>query len=182
MKTRILLLLLFVSSFTFAQVPNDEVLHYPFTSGSLVNKANPGIGDLSQYGAATTFVSDHYETSGNAIELNGDQFNAGTTVSSINSELTISFWMKPTSITTSWERIIQIYGGGKGFRLEQKSGNVIGWSGYASSYVGGSSGRSTAITSLYNNAWHHVVVKTYRNTGDNYRVYFDMYIGSRNFQ
>ncbi|MFY9241645.1 MAG: T9SS type A sorting domain-containing protein [Polaribacter sp.] len=182
MKTRILLMLLFVSSFAFAQVPSDEVRHYSFTGGSLVNTANPGTGDLTQSGSAATFVADHYGSAGNAIELNGDQFNGGS-VSSTSSSLSLSFWIKPTSITThsNWERILQIYAGSKGFRLEQKSGNLFGWSAQASTYVGGSSGRSSQLNNLYDNNWHHIVLKIYERAGYNGRMFFDVYIdGTKN--
>ncbi|QVY67210.1 LamG-like jellyroll fold domain-containing protein [Polaribacter sp. Q13] len=177
MKKKILILSLLISGFMHAQVPTDEILHYSFTGGSLTNIVSPGTGDLVQSGNAATYNQlDHYGVSyHNTLKLNGDQFTGGT-VNSSNSALTVSLWLKPTSINTNWERIFQIYGASsRGFRLEQKGGNVFGWSGYASNYVGGNNGRSATLTNLYDGNWHHIVIKLFRN-GGNYNTYFEVYI------
>ncbi|SDH05506.1 hypothetical protein [Winogradskyella thalassocola] len=47
MKTRLLFLLLFVSSYAFAQIPTDDIKRYTFRNDSIANQVSPGIGDLN---------------------------------------------------------------------------------------------------------------------------------------
>ncbi|WP_452229835.1 MULTISPECIES: LamG-like jellyroll fold domain-containing protein [unclassified Lacinutrix] len=174
MKTKLFLMLLFISSIALAQTPIDEVLHYSFTGGNLVNEANPGTGDLTQTGNAATFVADHYGTSGNAIELNGDQFTGGNVTST---HLSLSFWIKPNSVTST-ERIIQMYNGPNGLRLELAAGNRLGWVGslYNSSGAQSNDSRSTVVNNLYDGDWHHIVLRGTRHSVQDWRsihVYID---------
>ena len=89
-QTKLLVMLLFVSSLSFAQVPTDAVAKYTFNGGSLINVADAGNGDLS--GAAPTLRPDRFGGVDNAIRVNAVPRN-GYTLTGTNDEISISFWI-----------------------------------------------------------------------------------------
>ncbi len=185
MKTKILLILLLISCLAFAQAPTDEIMRYTFTGGSLINQANPGVGDLVQTGSATTFTADYEGNAGNAVQLNGDSYVGGQTASVDNRTITISFWMKSAAPTsTSNQVLLQVYGsGGRGIRIQQRlsgSNYVFGYNG-----VGGNNLNRDIVANsigLYDNQWHHIALRTseFYPSGDE-TIPVEMYIdGVRN--
>ena len=108
MKTKILLILLLVSSFAFAQIPfNGLQAMYEFTGGALTDDANGN--NFTQTGTALTTENDRLLNANNAISLNGDYLTrsdidfGGTTT---NFDLTWSFWVKTTTNTADRKTII----------------------------------------------------------------------------
>ena len=102
MRTKLFLILLFISSYTFAQFPTNGLLaEYSFTSGSLSDGANGN--NFTQQGTTLTNVNDRYQTSSNAISLNNDYLRR----TNINfTDLSYSFWIKTSTNDSNYKTII----------------------------------------------------------------------------
>jgi len=97
MKTRILLILLFISTFAFAQFPTSGlVAQYGFDNGSLADGANGN--NFTQTGTALTTVNDRFNTANNAININSDYLTASNVTT--GTQLSISFWVKTNTTGT----------------------------------------------------------------------------------
>ncbi|WP_034058859.1 choice-of-anchor Q domain-containing protein [Lacinutrix jangbogonensis] len=195
MKTRILLTLLLVSSFAFAQLPTDEIAKYSFTNGNLENQVTPGVEDLVQTGTATVNINDRFATTTNAKQLNGDYLTRGN-FNSTNSS--ISFWIKTSTNDANYRTIFDKSfrsGAGfgtfeTGFHIYQKDGQIGIQGSYVQSNAPG--GANTQNSFDYFNTelidddeWHHIVVnsrRTYPEVGNfansQYLLtyYFDIFI------
>jgi len=151
MKTKILLILLFISSYTFGQVPTGYVARYDFSQGSPTNLASPGIGDLT--GTIDQIRTDRFNEPLDAIRVNGHQLNGYTTTTS-QTDLTIAFWMKGSGPTSGYQRIFKIIdSNGNGIDMANLSGNSL----HASFRIDGNTHATSAtINGLYDGDWHHV--------------------------
>ena len=97
MKTRILLILLFISTFAFAQFPTGGlVAQYGFDNGSLADGANGN--NFTQTGTTLTTVNDRFNTANNAININSDYLTASNVTT--GTQLSISFWVKTNTTGT----------------------------------------------------------------------------------
>lgn len=97
MKTRILLILLFISTFAFAQFPTSGlVAQYGFDNGSLADGANGN--NFTQTGTTLTTVNDRFNTANNAININSDYLTASNVTT--GTQLSISFWVKTNTTGT----------------------------------------------------------------------------------
>ena len=111
MKTKIFLMLLFVSSFTFAQFPtNDLIAWYDFGNGALLADGANG-QNFTQTGTASTEVNDRFNSPPtSAIDLNGDYLTrpdiAINGSNALSFAVTYSFWLKTSTNTNDKKTII----------------------------------------------------------------------------
>lgn len=111
MKSKLFLLLLFLSSFTFAQIPTNGLQGmYEFTGGAFTDAAN-GVS-FTQTGTALTSENDRFATANNALSLNGDYLTRSDVAypgsplgANYDNNGTVSFWIKTTTNDTN-ERVI----------------------------------------------------------------------------
>lgn len=183
MKLKLLLLLLFLNAYAFAQIPNDFIMKYSFTNGSLQNEDAGTTGDFTQTGTTLITVTDRGGTPNDAIQLNQDslessQLNAET---GNISEMTISFWINPTNTAASTQKeILRMRSAlfGREFIItENKAQNQISFT---------AKGRNTSTNailsctfnqtqaSLFDNNWHHIVYRAYLFNAQN--LTFQLYI------
>ncbi|MCH7525473.1 MAG: LamG domain-containing protein [Bacteroidetes bacterium] len=109
MKTKLLLLLLLVSSIAFAQFPTNGLIgEYSFTGGSLADGANGD--DFTQTGTALTTLDDRFTSANDAINLGGDYLTRTDinypTVGIDRDSGTVSFWIKTTTNSSDIKTII----------------------------------------------------------------------------
>jgi len=107
MKTKLLLLLLFISSITLAQVPTTGLVgYYDFTNGGLLDQANGN--NFTQTGTALTTVNDRLATANNAVQLNGDYLTrTDISISGTHTfAISYSFWVNTTTNNSNLETII----------------------------------------------------------------------------
>ncbi|AUC83473.1 choice-of-anchor Q domain-containing protein [Lacinutrix sp. Bg11-31] len=195
MKNKLLLILLLISSFSFAQLPTDEISRYLFTSGSLINEINPGVEDLVRAGTAGVSSVDRLLTAGDSQLLNGDYLTRGN-YNSTNSSL--SFWVKTTTNDavkrTVFDKSVRTGSGfgtfETGFFIHLQDGKIgIDGSYVQSNAPGGANTQNsfsyTNTTNIDDGNWHHIVItnrRTYPEVG-NYAnahylltYYFNIYI------
>lgn len=168
-QTRLLLMLFFVSSFAFAQVPTDAIANYTFTSGSLTNVANPGNGDLS--GAAPTLRPDRFGIADNAIRANAVSRN-GYQFTGTNNEVSVSFWMQGSAPASGDQRVIDIFDAtGDGLSIRTSPSNTL----VARFKNGGDDSQgSQSGLSVFDGVWHHVAFTIKKTaTGYDNSVYID---------
>ena len=97
MKTRLFLMLLFVSSFAFAQFPTSGlVAQYGFDNGSLADGASGN--NFTQIGTTLSNTNDRFNTSNNAININSDYLTASNVTT--GTKLSVSFWVKTSTTGT----------------------------------------------------------------------------------
>lgn len=177
MKTKLLFTFLFITTITLAQIPTTNLIkEYSFTNASLQNTASSG-GSLTPTGNARIVINDNVNQP-NAIELNGDTFNAGTRGSGNTKVLTLSFWIKTNSNETAIRNITRQYISGTflnngvqqttsyGWTVDLQNGKIRFLNKFLNSTTGTpTSGlmafRTTLIQSAYiaDNNWHHIVIK-----------------------
>jgi hypothetical protein len=190
MKTKLLLILLFVSSFMFAQVPTDAHKQYLFTGGSLVNAGTGGGGynfTTDVYVNPQTGVADRDGVASNALSLNGTRLNGGdisaTNAQAQNQEIAYSFWIKTGTvyladllnqwrIATNQGVNIQVKANGKlSCYTKYRSHGGFGYN--------NSSNYDSTVT-INDNQWHHVVYQVYRkenpSNSNEYRYETQLYI------
>ena len=158
MKTRLLLILLFITSFTFAQIPTtDLVAAYLFTNGSIINNANPGTNDLVQAGTTSSFVNDPLDQAGDAIQFNTDTFNGDSR--GARYDVSVSFWIKTGVNDANVRTIIEQYGasgfGPYGWNVQLVDGKIRLRSKFTN---GGTDFKEVILESqvIADNAWHHI--------------------------
>ncbi|MBU2922930.1 T9SS type A sorting domain-containing protein [Winogradskyella psychrotolerans] len=160
-KTRLLLILLFVSSLSFAQVPTDAVAKYTFNGGSLINVADAGNGDLS--GAAPTLRPDRFGGVDNAIRANAVTRN-GYTLTGYNDEISISFWIAGSAPTGTAQEIFDIResnGSGDGISMTTTTSNTL-----VANFINGNTSHQSSqsnFSSVFEGGWHHIVFTTKRD-------------------
>ncbi|WP_418638288.1 LamG-like jellyroll fold domain-containing protein [Winogradskyella sp.] len=159
-QTKLLFVLLFVSSLSFAQVPTDAVAKYTFNGGSLINVADAGNGDLS--GAAPTLRPDRFGGTDNAIRANAVTRN-GYTLTGYNDEISISFWVQGSAPTTQAQVIFDIReanGTGDGMFMINSTSNTL-----VAKFVNGNTTHesSQSNSSIFDGGWHHIVYTTKRD-------------------
>lgn len=173
MKTRLFLLLLFISSISYSQIPTTSwYANYDFTNGVLTDVVNGAT--FTQTGTALTNVNDRFANTNNAVSLNGDYLtrsnvdypnhvNFGSPYGQYG---TVSFWIK-TNTDDSNERII----------IDDSNRSTIGsttWTGYYIFLKDGKIGVSTRVRYagslgyqeatkivtpyVSNGDWHHVAM------------------------
>ena len=177
MKTKLLYLLLFICSYSYAQIPtNGLVAQYEFTNGALTDAVNTVT--FTPSGNALTKVDDRYAVANNGLGLNGNYLtrsdvnypNHSTFGSPYGQNGTVSFWIK-TSTNNADEKII-IDDSNRaalasttwtGYYIFLKNGNIgvttrvqynqtsIGTNGYKSA-------TKIATPFVSDGAWHHVVM------------------------
>ena len=104
MKTKLISLLLLFCSIMYAQIPtNGLIAQYEFnTSNVVLDQVNAD--NLTQTGSASISSTDRFGIA-NALNLNGDVLYR-TDMPTIPDDLTLNFWIKTTSSSTSGEIII----------------------------------------------------------------------------
>jgi hypothetical protein len=184
MKIKLWLGLVLVSNLMLSQVPSDYIMKYSFTNGSLQNEDAGTTGDFTQTGTTLTAVIDRGGTPNDAIQLNQDVLESSqlSNETANIAEMTMSFWINPTTATTNTQREIlrmpSAFFGREFWIREDKSQNELSF--YAS-------GRNTNTNanlvctlnvtdaSLFDNNWHHVVYRAYLFNPQNltFQVYID---------
>lgn len=97
MKTKLLYVLLFICSYSYAQFPtNGLVAQYGFDNGSLADGANGN--NFTQTGTSLTTVNDRFNTANNAININSDYLTAPNVTT--GTKLSVSFWVKTNTTGT----------------------------------------------------------------------------------
>jgi len=171
MKTKLLLMLLFVNGLVIAQIPTTGLVgYYDFTNGSLVDGANGN--NFTKTGTASVNVNDRFNVANNAIDLNTDYL---TRPDLSVTDLSLSFWIKTSTNDANVRTIIDDSNRTSdafahleyGVYVYLRNGNV-GVSGkfsYTNSFNQISNAtfgfQSTAFIADGN--WHHVVVTVNQN-------------------
>ncbi|WP_299159012.1 choice-of-anchor Q domain-containing protein [uncultured Tenacibaculum sp.] len=164
MKTKLFLIILFLTTVIYAQVPTtDLVKSYEFTNGSLVNIATPGTGDLAPTGTARTQITDFLDRSNQAYILNGDSFNAGQRGAAAlanTGDVTIGFWIKTGTINSTPQSIIKQSGvwftGIVGWDVELVNGKVRLTSNFLKNGSQPTLRREYESNVIADSKWHHV--------------------------
>ncbi len=162
MKTRLLFLLLFISSYAFAQFPSDATKHYSFTNGDITNQASSNYDLVVNTGYGTpTFVDDRFGNSNSAVDLNNGHYNMGLMPNRSGypgNQLSLSFWIKSTTDGILFHQYDNVQENGWILGL---NGNSISYkTGYfcAYGYSCGSFPDNQYISSnVLDNNWHHIV-------------------------
>ncbi|MDO5979903.1 InlB B-repeat-containing protein [Flavivirga spongiicola] len=173
MKTKLLLIALFLSVYTYGQVPTTSLIKsYTLnSSGGLVNQVTPGTGDLIPTGTARGFRGDFLDGLDGAMILNGDSFNAGSRGNSLTNreDATISFWIKTGVVNSTPQNIIQQYelsgfGGNVGWYVELVDGKIRLTSNFLKNGNQITSERTYESGMIADNKWHHVTITLERVT------------------
>jgi len=168
-QTKLLLMLLFVSSLSIAQVPTDAVASYTFTSGSLTNVVDPGNGDLS--GAAPIVRPDRFGIADNAIRANAVSRN-GYQFTGTNNDVSVSFWIQGSAPISGFQRVIDIFDtSGDGLSIRTSPSNTL-----VTRFKNGSNDSQGAQSglSIFDGVWHHVAFTIKKTaTGYDNSVYID---------
>jgi len=181
-KITLLLFSIFVSIFTYGQVPSSGLQKsYLFTGSSLQNFQNPGVNNLTPVGSASTFVTNRKGAANSAINMGGDYFSAGPfdggyqTITSDRAEFTINFWVK-TSTNDTQARLLVSHGDNatRGYKAYMRNGIIT----FAGSYYSNGSNSGFVATSgsvVSDGQWHFVsLVSTrvpYAPNGSTIRYY-----------
>ena len=170
MKQKILYLLLFICSISYAQIPTNGLqAMYEFTNGSLVDTANSN--NFTQTGTALTQVNDRLNNTTRAISLNGDYLTRP--FFSHNGHIAYSFWVKTTTDTFEYKTIIddsQKNGGSNNFASTQKGYSIMLYRGKVIADVRmqhrarfnniqAYSGTTATSGFIADGNWHHIVVR-----------------------
>lgn len=120
MKTRLLFLLLLISSYAFSQIPNgDEIFTYEFTNGDYSNSNGslfifPVTGNVQN-------ITDRFNVANNALNLNSDYLSRADV--SYSREMTMSYWIKTDVNDINTRRIVDDkQGNNEGFHTYIKDG------------------------------------------------------------
>ena len=151
-----LFITLIFNSVVMAQLPTNSFFEFEFTGGSLNNTSTSGAPNFS---GSITAIADRNASINDAADITGALGGASVGATNVN-EMTLSFWMKHSPISSN-ERILQIYGtAGRGFRLQMTGSQLL-----YNATVGGVNSSSisnveTATVNIDNSAWHHIVIRT----------------------
>jgi len=169
MKTKILLILLFISSYTFGQVPTDQVAKYTFNGGTLINEVDPGNGDFT--GTPPSLTTDRFGVSNNALDTNTISRN-GYTFIGITNELSVSFWLKGSAPTSGTQRVLQVFdGSGEGFHVSVRNGNNLD---FFFKNDGIDNIQSNNGLNIFNGGWHQITITIKQTaTGFDNKFYVD---------
>lgn len=173
MKTRLLLILLLVSSFTFAQIPTtDLVREYLFTNGSLADGINPGTNDFVATGTSQVLINDAINQPNNAIDINTDTYIAGHRNSS--SDVSVSFWIKTGTVDATVRSVIEQSGvsnfGPYGWKVQLVDGKIRLRSKFTN---GGTDFKEVVIETsvIADNTWHHIAFTAEKKQQPGYIAY-----------
>ena len=165
MKTKLLLLLVFVAVSTLSQnLPNGHYGIFQFTNGSLLNTSSSG-GMLS--GSIVQGEDRYYYNNRSIKRINGTGRLNGFSLGSANTnEITIGFWIKTGSLP-NLTRLIQIYGtNGDGFRFELDDTKLVLSTQFTTNSTVFPPTYSQNIN-LTNNIWRHIVLRVaYNNVNE----------------
>lgn len=164
MKTKLLYLLVLVTTISWAQGPTDYVKFYNFNNSSLENVDSPGTGDLAPNNTDYTFVSDITNSMVSALNVGTTAFDAGN-FDNIFQTYTFSFWFNSNvmSSVNSGDFIISkmnstnagSYDQGGIVILHNNSGGIrviINENG------ANNSGIAESTINISDGNWHHVIV------------------------
>ena len=178
MSKKLLYFLAFLTIGVYGQIPTDQLIkEFLFINGNLNNSSTTPIGGaLITAGSARTTINDYLNTA-SALQLNGDSFNASTRGANNSKVVSLSFWVKTNTNTTTAQSIIRQYGSGSflnngvtnttnyGWYVDLHEGKIRITTKYLDSTTGThTSGimsfRTGTVSSnvIADNNWHHVVV------------------------
>jgi hypothetical protein len=154
-----------ICSHSFGQIPTaDLIKEYFLTNGNLENNATPGVNDMSPTGSARAIISDPINTPNNALSPNGDEFscgNRGPVYGVTNGDVSVSFWIKTTTNSSTQQQIIEQQGpsgfGPYGWEVVLIDGKVRL---RASAQLNGAPISNDVIaetTPIDDDNWHHIV-------------------------
>ncbi len=174
MKKTLLIISVLISIFASGQIPTINLVgEYKFTNGSLDDTG--GTNHFTQTGTASTTSPDRLLTAANSRSINGDHFTGANIPAT---DLTISFWIKTTTIDGNERTILDesertsYYGSSNAFKQGWYTYLVNGRVGFGGSYKHGESYPSTgtylsaytgfqqlvSTTVVADDFWHNVVV------------------------
>jgi hypothetical protein len=175
----------------YGQIPTINLVgEYKFTNGSLNDTG--GINHFTQTGAASTTSPDRLLTASNAVAINGDYLTGANIPAS---DLTISFWIKTTTIDANERTILDesertsYYGSSNAFKQGWYIYLINGKVGFGGSYKHGESYPSTGTylsaytgfqqlvntTVVADGFWHNIVVTAHHSASKTYtyKIYTD---------
>jgi len=178
MKTKLLLLSLFISGVIFAQIPTNGLLgQYNFDNGNILADNTGNGNNLTQTGTALIETPDRFSANPlNSVHLNGDYLNRsnvsfGTNTYGTDQKLSISFWIKTSTNDTNFRTIIDdsdrtnanLDSPRTGYFIYLYNGRIGARLGYKYNHTaGGTYHNTTSFTSSINindGNWHHVVIR-----------------------
>ncbi|AUC13900.1 hypothetical protein BTO06_01460 [Tenacibaculum sp. SZ-18] len=175
MKLKLLYLLFFVTSVSYAQIPTNGIIaQYDLDNGSLVDAANGA--NFTQTGSSLTQVNDRFLSSNLAVSLNGDYLTRANinypNVATQQDVASISFWIRTSTDDANIRTIIDDTSGRssqtdtqwEGVYVYLRDGNIgatlrTGFQGNASTTYRGAG--KVSNTKVSDGNWHHVVVAYY---------------------
>ena len=174
-KTILTTLALTLTILTFAQIPSGFSAAYLFNNGSLANCGASSAQDLANFttSGSVSETKNRKGTDGQAISISSGNSLVTALTNNINYRpLTVSYWIKMDDDTSGSTRLIQFYGnysgqGTTGFEMNATftaTGTQLSWR--AGMYTNGSYRaytNKTAVDSLDNGNWHHIVFRATPN-------------------
>lgn len=185
MKLKLLLLFVFVSTFSYAQIPTDEIARYKFTNGSLINDANPGIGDLSPTNFLYTSSSDRGNVASNAITINSDRlkFSNGDLGNTDSNNISISFWINPGNTYSGGTKEILRFSSTAhfsesyiAFQDTRNASNEEAFTFHSETNYFTRNVKRNSVPQLYDGNWHNVIMIAKSSTQYQYNIEFNIYI------
>lgn len=173
MKTKLLYVFLFISTFAYAQFPtNGLIAQYGFDNGSLADGANGN--NFTQTGTSLTQVDNRFNTTNNAVTINSDYLTRPDVAFS-NSRLSYNFWIKTSTNDVNKRTIIDnstrtVPNGfnSDGYYIYIENGRL----GVYATYDYTCSTVNVGVTNLSNyfvadGSWHNVTVSFWKNVTNN---------------
>ncbi|MEP5341403.1 MAG: T9SS type A sorting domain-containing protein [Algibacter sp.] len=184
MKNKLLYILLFICSISYAQIPTTNLVgHYDFSNGGLTD--NIISANFIKIGTAATTITDRFGNANEAISLNGDDLRRGDINFNLTNSTpflsqTISFWVKTATndantriIYNDNDQISTVDTAFDGMRVYLQNGQISAAfrdSAYHGNYI-------THTTNVSDNVWHHVVIQaSVTNTSGTKRIITHVYI------
>lgn len=173
MKTKLFFLMTLFSVKLLAQVPTTNLDSEYLFANTILDTFGTA-ENLTQTGSASSFTTDRFGATSNAINLGGDYFKRSPLFSN---DLSVSFWIKTATINANKQTIIDQSSRTSAVEDNTKPGWYIylqnGKIGLAANFswyftVGGTGGtpysgnsdytNSISTSTLANNTWQHVVI------------------------
>ncbi|NRR91101.1 T9SS type A sorting domain-containing protein [Winogradskyella undariae] len=182
MKTKLLFLLLLISSYAFAQFPTDATKHYSFTNSDITNQAGTNYDLVLNDGYGTpTFVTDRFGNANSATDLNNGHFSMGIMPNRSGydgNQFAISFWFNTTDLGTLFDQYSNSQE--EGWTIAVFNTSLAFITAY-DCYYGYSCGYTLdfqyANQNFSDGNWHHVVAMMYKeNDGTNQQYIKRLYV------
>lgn len=138
-------------------IPSGPIVSHSFTNGSLINDANPGVGDLVQTGSSSSFVTGIQNDAGSALNVNSDSFVSSSVVTAQSRTFTASFWINTSTQTTNEDLIWRFISPNfattvQFFRTIEPTGEV------RFTWTAGNTVGQNIVPGITTGNWHHITI------------------------